>query len=153
MRRIAFEPRRSMALVRDKLALRPKNSNQQWCRTVLDRSIDEFLRRRVTPTLSAVEVSGREILDRHEWKMAVELAYPEFDLCEPPEVLEQFDVVICNQVLEHIVNPWQGVKTLAALCRPRGFVVIGTPFMLRVHEHPLDLWRFTPSGLSRLLTS
>jgi SAM-dependent methyltransferase len=63
---------------------------------------------------------------------------------------ERFDVVLCEQVLEHVPDPWQGMRTITDLLRPDGRAIVSTPFMIRVHPHPADYWRFTPDGL-RLL--
>lgn len=124
-----------------------------WVLLEMDRSIDAHLDRMRTTELSAVEISGTEIIDRHEWRNASTLSYPGFDICEPRNSGDRYDVVICNQVLEHVVDPWQAARTLRSLCRPGGLVIAGVPFMLRIHPAPLDLWRFTPAGLEHLLRS
>jgi Methyltransferase domain len=63
--------------------------------------------------------------------------------------------VICEQVLEHVVDPWKAAENLRALCAPGGHVIVTTPFLVRVHELPqyamYDYWRFTPRGLRLLL--
>ena len=74
-------------------------------------------------------------------------SYRELDVCAPPPHLDQYDVVLCEQVLEHVVDPWRAAKTLHDLCVPGGHVVVSTPFLIRVHPTPLDLWRFTEDGL------
>jgi 2-polyprenyl-3-methyl-5-hydroxy-6-metoxy-1,4-benzoquinol methylase len=40
---------------------------------------------------------------------------------------DAFDVVLGIEVIEHVENPWQYVRDLAALARPGGIVVISTP--------------------------
>ena len=83
------------------------------------------------------------------------LNYPEFDLCAPLEEERRFDVVICEQVLEHVPDPWAAARNLKELCLPGGRVIVSTPFLVKVHELPafgmLDYWRFTPRGLTTLL--
>ena len=79
------------------------------------------------------------------------LAYPDFDLLEPSD-LGTFDVVICEQVLEHVRDPWRAMSTLAGLCRPGGTVIVSTPFILRVHPAPQDFWRFTTDGIVELFS-
>jgi Methyltransferase domain len=63
--------------------------------------------------------------------------------------------VICEQVLEHVPDPWAAASNLRAMCAPNGHVIVSTPFLVRVHELPLfamgDYWRFTPRGLRTLL--
>jgi FkbM family methyltransferase len=70
-------------------------------------------------------------------------------------VLTRLDVVICEQVLEHVEDPRTAVADLRRLTRPSGRVVVSTPFLIRVHEleqyEMHDYWRFTPRGLPRLL--
>ena len=64
-----------------------------------------------------------------------------------------FDVVICEQVIEHVSDPCAAAANLRGLCAAGGHVVVSTPFMIRVHEEwgMQDYWRFTPRGLRTLL--
>lgn len=100
--------------------------------------------------LDVVEISGSFWADL-PWKSRVALQYPEFDLCDASTDLPQYDLVICEQVLEHVEDPITAVKTLRRLCKPSGHVFVSTPFLLRIHDRPADYWRFTPAGLLRLL--
>jgi SAM-dependent methyltransferase len=104
------------------------------------------------PTRTAAEISGDGQAHR-PWRRFVSLSYPEFDLCAPLRVGETFDVVICEQVLEHVPDPCAAVANLRDLCTPGGHVIVSTPFMIRVHElwGMQDYWRFTPRGLRTLL--
>jgi SAM-dependent methyltransferase len=81
--------------------------------------------------------------------------YPEFDICAPIAEPGRFDLVICEQVLEHVADPLRAATNLRELCAPGGRVVVSTPFLVRVHELPAfdmrDYWRFTPRGLRTLL--
>jgi SAM-dependent methyltransferase len=125
---------------------------RHWCRVVMDRSIDEVLDRLDRSRLDAVEVSGTAHRDRG-WRSYASLAYPSFDLCDPPAEMPQFDVVLCEQVLEHVVDPYRAARMLHNLTRPGGTIVVSTPFLLRIHQSPGDYWRFTPDGLAILLRS
>lgn len=121
----------------------------QWCRLVMNERISAVLDGLPAGLCDAVEVSG----DQHggrPWRSYRRLSYPEFDLCSPSTV-DQYDVVICEQVIEHVRDPGTAVSTLRELCRPGGVVVVSTPFLVRVHREPEDFWRFTPSGLRHLL--
>ena len=68
---------------------------------------------------------------------------------------ERYDVVICEQVLEHVVDPFLAAEHLFELCKPGGHAIVSTPFLIKQHELPLyglrDFWRFTPRGLRTLL--
>jgi SAM-dependent methyltransferase len=105
--------------------------------------------------LRAAEISGTTHAAR-AWKEYSSLSYPEFDLCEPLEETARFDLVICEQVLEHVPDPCVAAANLRELCVPGGHVIVSTPFLIRVHEMALvhgmrDYWRFTPRGLRTLL--
>jgi SAM-dependent methyltransferase len=127
----------------------------QWQRAVLNRAVAEHLAALDPPSCTAAEISG----DAHaglRWNRYVSLNHPEFDLCAPiADGLGPFDVVICEQVIEHVVDPCAAAANLRQLCSPGGAVVVSTPFLVRVHELPAyglrDYWRFTPRGLRLLL--
>jgi SAM-dependent methyltransferase len=103
---------------------------------------------------AAAEISGDAHAGRG-WKAYASLNYPEFDLCAPLGDAATYDVVICEQVIEHVPDPWAAAANLRRLCAPGGHVIVSTPFLIRVHELPLygmrDYWRFTPRGLRELL--
>jgi SAM-dependent methyltransferase len=121
----------------------------QWCRKVLNNEVAAFLDRLGRQTSSTVEISGTMHRDS-PWRSYETLSFPGFDLCSSTPA-RTFDVVICEQVLEHVVDPWRAAETLRLLCRPGGHLVVTTPFLIKVHREPQDYWRFTPEGLRILL--
>ena len=130
------------------------SGSEQWQRVVLNAAVERHLRSLDPPSKDAAEISGSAQAGLG-WRSFTDLSYPAFDLCAPPATHDTYDVVVCEQVLEHVVDPCAAVRTLRALCRPGGHVVVSTPFLIRVHELPAygmpDFWRFTPRGLRRLL--
>ena len=126
----------------------------QWQRVVLNRSVDRHLAALGPARLSAAEISGAAHAGK-PWRRFTSLDYPQFDLCAPLEGHETYDVVICEQVLEHVLDPVAAAVNLRGLTIPGGHLIVSTPFLVRVHELPAygmpDLWRFTPRGLRVLL--
>src|SRR5207237_1932884 len=104
-------------------------------------------------SLHVAEISGA-FWTELPWASRTELKFPEFDLCNPPaELPGPFDLVICEQVLEHVRDALKAVDTLRRLCKCDGHVFVSTPFLVRVHASPGDYWRFTPQGMELLLRS
>lgn len=128
------------------------SAEDQWQRVVMNRNVEAHLRSLEPQMRTAVEISGSAHADL-PWKSFQSLNYPEFDLTAPLVDRGQYDVVICEQVLEHVVDPFAAARNLTALCKPGGHVVVTTPFLIKVHEDwgLVDYWRFTPRGLRTLL--
>ena len=139
--------------LRDRLLLPEARSGQeQWQRVPLIAAVDRHIASLDPPSRSAVEISGDAHAGR-PWKRFRSLSYPEFDLCAPLVERDEFDVVICEQVIEHVPDPCAAAENLRRLCVPGGHVIVSTPFLIRVHElwGMQDYWRFTPRGLRTLL--
>ena len=61
-----------------------------------------------------------------------------------------YDLVLCNQVLEHCADPPQAVRELRRVTAPGGRVLASTHGVQVYHPAPDDLWRWTHTGLERL---
>src|SRR5262249_24577588 len=112
--------------------------------------VDGYFRDLPAAKNRALEISGH-FYGSHPWKHYESWHYPDFDLCRPGPISETFDVVICDQVLEHVVDPCAAARSLFDLCAPGGHAVVAVPFLVRIHDAPGDYWRFTPDGLQLLL--
>lgn len=131
------------------LLAREALQHRQWCRKVMNDDIAAFIETLGRADSSAVEISGA-IHQNPGWRSYESLSFPGFDLCtSSPD--RTFDVVICEQVLEHVVDPWRATETLHELCRPGGHLIVSTPFLVKLHKEPEDYWRFTPDGMRLLL--
>lgn len=61
-----------------------------------------------------------------------------------------YDVVLCNQVLEHCDNPVRAVSELRRVTAPGGRVLVTTHGVMPYHPAPADYWRWTHAGLEKL---
>jgi len=61
------------------------------------------------------------------------------------------DFVLCTETLEHVPDSKQFLGEAFRCLAPGGTILITVPFAARWHFVPHDYWRFTPSGLARLL--
>jgi SAM-dependent methyltransferase len=155
LRSVAYRLSTGLRGWRDR-ALYPSTEDpaEHWQRIALYGAVDAKIATLGPSGCSAAEISG----ENHRatpWKQYVSLNYPDFDLCAPLSEERRFDVVICEQVLEHVLDPWKAAANLRGLCLPGGTVIVSTPFLVKVHELPQygmrDYWRFTPRGLRTLL--
>lgn len=148
--------RRARSL-RDRLLLPEATAGmEQWQRVPLIEAVNRHVDGLGPEGLEAAEISGADHATK-PWKRFQSLDYPDFDLCAPlaDDVRHAFDVVLCEQVIEHVVDPVGAAENLRGLVRRGGHVIVSTPFLIRVHELPMygmnDYWRFTPRGLRTLL--
>lgn len=81
-----------------------------------------------------------------------ETSWPEINILSLPFPDRTFDVVITDQILEHVDgNPQNAVDESYRVLKPGGIAIHTTVFGYRGHhKHPVDYWRFTPSGLRYL---
>jgi len=64
-----------------------------------------------------------------------------------------FDHVLCVEVLEHVREPLPFLAELGRALRPGGSLALTVPWSARVHHQPWDYARFTPQGLTELLSA
>lgn len=75
------------------------------------------------------------------------------DLCANNHTIipdNHFDYVICTEVLEHTLQPFDAAKEILRILKPGGLALVTTPFNFRIHGPLPDCWRFTEHGLREL---
>lgn len=113
------------------LALQFSRSNKQL--QLLDVGVDTGVSRRhieIHPGTECIEYHGVDIRFREggiyrqaEWRL-----YLDDLMCGMPTVpTESFDVVICEQVLEHLPQTHVAMASLARVLRPGGLLIVGVP--------------------------
>lgn len=65
----------------------------------------------------------------------------------------RFDCVICTEVLEHTVQPFDACTELLRILKPGGVAYVTTPLNFRIHGPLPDCWRFTEHGLRVLFAA
>jgi len=117
----------------------------------MNEQIGRFISHLDCTNIDALEISGSGSKDRHKFKSYRSVQYPEFDVCEGIIAEERFDLIIAEQVLEHVLRPDKAVLNIYKMLRPNGTLVVSTPFLVKIHESPLDLHRWTEHGMRQLL--
>lgn len=66
--------------------------------------------------------------------------------------IEQFDVVLCLEMLEHDKHPWESMQQAHDLVAPGGMMILTTRGIgFQFHEYPIDCTRWTRDGIYHLL--
>ena len=64
-----------------------------------------------------------------------------------------FDAIVCNEVFEHLPQPFHSATTLYRLLRPHGLVLFTVPFAAPFHGVPFDFFRYTADGATQVFTA
>ncbi|HOZ36492.1 MAG TPA: class I SAM-dependent methyltransferase [bacterium] len=62
----------------------------------------------------------------------------------------EFSVVLCAEVLEHLSDPPQAIAEMRRVLKPGGKLILTTRFIFPIHDAPGDYYRFTEYGLRQL---
>jgi SAM-dependent methyltransferase len=124
-------------------------------RIVMQKASRQWLRDLNPSTLDAAEISGAwgESLG---FRSYASFYYPDFDLCTGPILdddgkVMKFDVILANQVWEHIDRPYAATKNVLKMLRKGGVFWIAVPFFIPYHAVPVDCSRWSARGLRNLL--
>jgi SAM-dependent methyltransferase len=122
-----------------------------WCRVIAYRTSMAWLSELPLGTMDVLEISGTywSSLPVRAYTSAY---YPEYDVCAGP-LPRAFDLVIADQVFEHVDDPAAGIANIRKMLKPGGYMLILAPFLLKVHGYPNDCTRWTERGLRNLLIS
>jgi uncharacterized protein YbaR (Trm112 family)/SAM-dependent methyltransferase len=88
--------------------------------------------------------------------LAVEIyPYPEVDIvCDLTQVNPfcpgSFDAILLLNVMEHVYDTHTLLATLSDLLKPGGALLVAIPFMVKMHQVPVDYVRYTHYALERL---
>lgn len=109
-----------------------------------------------TATMDCAEISGSFWTRKAQWKSAESFDYPEYDVClgafrDGTGAVRQFDMIIADQVWEHIDRPYAATRAVHEMLRPGGYFYVAVPFYVRYHPYPVDCSRWTARGLKNLL--
>lgn len=81
--------------------------------------------------------------------------YPEVDIaCDLTQVnpfrLGSFDAILLLNVMEHVFDTHTLLAMLSGLLKPGGVLLVAIPFMVKMHQVPVDFVRYTHYALERL---
>ncbi len=118
----------------------------------MDQNIEQTVRSLFPAELEVLEISGDKWATKCTFKGCQSVSFPQFDICRD-RLESKFDLIIAEQVFEHLLEPAAALKNMRAMLRPGGRVIISTPFLLKIHNHPIDCYRWSALGLRQFLRS
>lgn len=87
---------------------------------------------------------GLDIYPYTETDLSVDL----IEVC--PFKPASFDLIVLANVLEHVYEYRKLVSVCAALLKPRGKLLVTVPFLLKLHQEPVDFHRYTRYTLENM---
>lgn len=63
---------------------------------------------------------------------------------------DEFDLVLCSQVLEHVEEPLIFIKEIKRVMKNGGTLILTAPFCWDEHEQPYDFLRFSSFGMKKI---
>jgi SAM-dependent methyltransferase len=109
-----------------------------------------------TQEMSCAEISGHFWAKKFEWASAEEFHFPDYDVTrdtfrDAEGEIRQFDMIIADQVWEHLDRPYAATRNVLSMLKPGGYFYIAVPFFAKYHAFPVDCSRWTARGLNNLL--
>jgi hypothetical protein len=83
-----------------------KGTDEQWQRVVMNRATEKYVRSLDLSNIDALEISGKD-LGELPFRSYRSVYFGEYDVCSGPLEAEAWDLVIAEQVFEHVVAPWR----------------------------------------------
>lgn len=122
-----------------------------WMRIVMYRRCFAFVRELEPERLDVLEISGGPQWRREfAFRSYTATGYPEFDICAQ-SLPRSYDLIIADQVFEHLKWPYRAARNVLAMLRPGGHFLVTVPFLVRVHKSPSDCTRWSEEGLDYFL--
>ena len=87
---------------------------------------------------------GLDIYPYAETDLSVDL----IDVC--PFQPASFDLIVLANVLEHVYEYRKLIRVCAILLKPAGKLLITVPFLLKLHQEPVDFHRYTHYALENV---
>lgn len=124
-------------------------------RVVMQRTSGKWLEELPLHDMDAAEISGKTGR-RFEFRSYKRFRFPRYDICDQPFFSSEgevrtFDIILANQVWEHLDRPYAATRHVREMLRPGGYFWLAVPFFIPFHAAPIDCSRWSARGLRNLL--
>jgi len=123
--------------------------DEKWSRVAMRRNCYQIIEELSPQELRTLEISGN-YFNQMSFREYKTVHYPEYDICTS-SLPEEFDLIIAEQVFEHLLWPYRAGKNVYQMLKPGGHFLVSTPFLVRIHNYPTDCTRWTEAGLKYFL--
>ena len=125
-------------LMDDLISIAKKNKNPKVLFVGSGGALEEFVKKILECNLVTVDVDHKR---KPDYVMSItDLKFEE----------EEFDLVLLLEVLEHVDQPFNASSEIYRVLKPKGILLLSTPFTFGIHDAPYDFWRFTKYGLKKI---
>lgn len=125
-------------------------AHYDWVLLEMHRQCTAFIQSIEPQTKNVLEISAGRFWKQFPFKRYQATQYPGFDICSQ-QMDERFDLIIADQVFEHLLWPYRAGRNCYEMLADGGYLLISTPFLLRIHAAPHDCSRWTETGLRYFL--
>jgi hypothetical protein len=126
-----------------------KSGGEHWCRVVMDDATGKLVKALKYDSFDTLEISGNKWKDLG-FRKYTSVFFPGFDVCKE-RLPQQYDLIIAEQVFEHLVWPYKAGQNVYAMLKDGGYFLISVPFLIRIHNDPVDCSRWSTTGLKHFL--
>ena len=125
---------------------------EYWHRYITYKQIKKDINFLNMENLDVLEISAGEYWkENHKFKSFNAMNFPEYDICSEIITEKKYDLIIADNVWEHLKYPYRATKNVLKMLNDNGYFLMITPFLVRVHEVPIDCNRWTEDGMKYFL--
>jgi len=128
-----------------------ERTRTHWLRVVSHEASMNMIQNISTELSSVLEISGNRWENYFKKLNYKSMYYPEFDIQKINSFSNTYDLIIIEHVLEHLIFPFKAMKNIYSLLNNNGYVLIITPFLVKIHNAPQDCTRWTETGMKYFL--
>ena len=125
---------------------------EYWHRYITYKQIKKDINFLNMESFDVLEISAGEYWkENYKFKSFNEMNFPEYDICSEIITEKKYDLIIADNVWEHLKYPYRATKNVLKMLNNNGYFLMITPFLVRVHEVPIDCSRWTEDGMKYFL--
>ena len=125
---------------------------EYWHRYITYKQIKKDINFLNMENLDVLEISAGEYWkENYKFKSFNAMNFPEHDICSEINTEKKYDLIIADNVWEHLKYPYRATKNVLKMLNNNGYFLMITPFLVRVHEIPIDCSRWTEDGMKYFL--